>query len=75
MNYKDRLMQECKELVEKVNKLHAFKGTEEFYKLDRANKDLLYAQSRIMDEYIQILGKRMELAGIDSFYEFKENGK
>lgn len=66
------LMQECKDLVEKANKLHAFKGTEEFYKLPREHKDLLYKQSRLMDEYIQILGKRMELSKVTDFYDFKE---
>lgn len=62
-----RLKQECKELIEKVNKLNSFKATEEFYKLPRIQKDLMYEQSRLMDRYIQILGHRMELLNVNDF--------
>lgn len=66
------IKEECKALIKKANKLHEFKGTEDFYKLPREHKDLIYQQSRLMDEYIQVLGKRMELLKITNFYEFKE---
>lgn len=66
-NIKEELKLECKDLIEKVNKLNTFKGTIEFYKLPRESKDLLYEQSRLMDRYIQILGKRMELLEIKDF--------
>jgi hypothetical protein len=37
--------------------------TQKFVDLDRQNKDLLYKQSRLMNEYLQILGQRIELLG------------
>tara|TARA_R110000765_G_scaffold158410_1_gene261946 strand:+ start:25 stop:246 length:222 start_codon:yes stop_codon:yes gene_type:complete len=59
----DRLLVETQELAEKTNKLNDFMRTNSFVKLDRENKDLLYTQSRLMNEYVQILGKRLELLG------------
>lgn len=67
MDYKDRLKQETKDLVEKHNKLHEFMGTKEFYRLSRKKKKLLYKQFRIMNEYIEVLGERMELEGINDY--------
>jgi len=64
---KIRLKEETKELIIKINKLHTFFGTKEFYELDRSNKDLLYKQFRIMNKYIQVLGQRMELLNIKDF--------
>ena len=61
------IKKECKDLIEKSDKLHSFFSTGEFYQLDRENKDLLYNQFRLMNEYIQVLGKRMELLGVDDF--------
>lgn len=37
--------------------------TQKFVDLDRENKDLLYKQSRLMNEYLQVLGQRIELIG------------
>jgi len=37
--------------------------TQGFVDLDRQNKDLLYTQSRLMNEYLQVLGQRIELLG------------
>ena len=37
--------------------------TQNFVDLDRQNKDLLYKQSRLMNEYLQILGQRLEILG------------
>jgi hypothetical protein len=37
--------------------------TQSFVDLDRQNKDLLYTQSRLMNEYLQVLGQRLEILG------------
>lgn len=58
-----RLKEEAKELAVKTNKLNDFMRTQQFVDLDRENKDLLYSQSRLMNEYLQVLGKRIELLG------------
>lgn len=59
----DRLLDEARELANKTNKLNDFMRTQSFVDLDRENKDLLYSQSRLMNEYLQVLGKRLELLG------------
>lgn len=59
----DRLLIEAQELASKTNALNDFMRTQSFVDLDRENKDLLYSQSRLMNEYLQILGKRIELLG------------
>ena len=58
----DRLLIEEQELATKTNALNEFMRTQKFVDLDRQNKDLLYKQSRIMSEYLQILGQRIELS-------------
>ena len=65
--FKERLKQECKELIVKKEKLNSFMQTKEFYDLSRAKKRLMYKQMRIMFEYIEVLGERMELEGIEDF--------
>jgi len=60
-SYQERLVSETKDLAEKLNKLNGFMQTKKFYELPRNKKDLLYEQSRIMSEYLQVLGKRLEL--------------
>ena len=60
-DFKKRLLEEAQELAVKTNKLSDFMRTPSFINLDRENKDLLYSQSRVMSEYLQILGKRLEL--------------
>ena len=62
-DFKERLKTEAQELAEKINKLNDFMRTQTFVDLDRKNKDLLYAQSRLMNEYLQILGQRLEFLG------------
>lgn len=59
----DRLLIEAQELAIKTNALNDFMRTQKFVELDRQNKDLLYKQSRLMNEYLQILGQRIELLG------------
>lgn len=64
-DFKLRLLNETKELVEKFKKLKAFFDTETFTKLPRPKKRLLYRQLRVMSEYIEILGERLELEEIE----------
>lgn len=66
----DRLLIEAQELAAKTNALNDFMRTQAFVDLDRQNKDLLYKQSRLMNEYLQILGHRIELLG--EKFSFKE---
>lgn len=60
-----RLKEETLELAKKLNKLNIFMTKKDFYDLSRTNKDLLYEQSRVMNKYLQILGKRCELLEVD----------
>lgn len=59
----DRLLTEARELAVKTNALNDFMRTQAFIDLDRENKDLLYKQSRLMNEYLQVLGQRLEILG------------
>ena len=65
MDFKTRLLEETRELAIKLNKLNEFMASDKFIELDRENKDLLYEQQRTMSTYLQILGKRLELLGIE----------
>ena len=60
---KTRLLAETQETAARLNKLNAFMASDAFPKLPRVDKDLLYQQQRVMSEYVQILGKRLERAG------------
>ena len=62
-SFYDRLLIEAQELANKTNALNDFMRTQGFIDLDRQNKDLLYKQSRLMNEYLQILGQRLEILG------------
>jgi hypothetical protein len=59
----ERLLSEARELAVKTNALNDFMRTQNFVDLDRQNKDLLYKQSRLMNEYLQVLGQRLEILG------------
>ena len=59
----ERLLVEAQELAVKTNALNDFMRTQAFVDLDRQNKDLLYKQSRLMNEYLQVLGQRLEILG------------
>ena len=61
--FRERLLTEAQELAVKVNALNDFMRTQTFVDLDRQNKDLLYKQSRLMNEYLQVLGQRLEILG------------
>ena len=60
---KARLLIETQEIAGRLNKLNTFMADPAFPKLLRKDKDLLYAQQRVMSAYVQILGKRLERAG------------
>jgi uncharacterized membrane-anchored protein len=62
-SFYDRLLIEAQELATKTNALNDFMRTQAFVDLDRQNKDLLYTQSRLMNEYLQVLGQRLEILG------------
>lgn len=62
-SFYDRLLLEAQELATKTNALNDFMRTQGFVDLDRQNKNLLYKQSRLMNEYLQILGRRLEIVG------------
>ena len=62
-SFYDRLLIEAQELATKTNALNDFIRTQAFVDLDRQNKDLLYTQSRLMNEYLQVLGQRLEILG------------
>jgi hypothetical protein len=68
----ERLLKEAQELAVKTNALNDFMRTQDFVDLDRQNKDLLYKQSRLMNEYLQVLGQRLEILG--KKFSFKEGG-
>lgn len=61
--YQERLLEETRQTATRLNKLNTFMAGDVFPKLQRVEKDLLYSQQRIMSEYVQILGKRLELEG------------
>jgi len=69
-SFYDRLLVEAQELSTKTNALNDFMRTQGFGDLDRQNKDLLYTQSRLMNEYLQVLGQRLEILGAK--FKFKE---
>ena len=60
---KARLLEETRETAGRLNKLNTFMAGDVFPTLARADKDLLYEQQRVMSQYVQILGKRLERAG------------
>jgi len=62
---KSRLLAETQETAGRLNKLNVFMATDAFPKLPRPEKDLLYSQQRVMSEYVQILGKRLEMVSVD----------
>lgn len=62
-SFYNRLLIEAQELAIKTNALNDFMRTQAFIDLDRQNKDLLYKQSRLMNEYLQVLGQRLEILG------------
>lgn len=65
LTYQERMVKEARELADKIHKLEDFMRTDKFYNLIRSKKDLMYEQLQAMLTYIHVLGKRLELEGID----------
>lgn len=70
----DLLVVETKDLAKKINELQNFMRTVFFYKMPRLEKDLLYDQMKAMLDYLQVLGKRIEIAN-DKNREERERDK
>lgn len=66
-NYKERLIEEQKELKEKVFKLTEFMNSEDYYKLSPNNRLVLKNQKIAMDLYLQVLNMRV-FEDIDKIY-------
>ena len=58
-DYKERLIEEQKELKEKVSKLVEFMNSEEYYRLSPNNRLVLKNQKIAMDLYLQVLNMRV----------------
>ena len=57
--FQERLIQEQKELQEKIDRLADFTGSTEFYEISSIDKQLLFDQFKIMNQYNTILKIRM----------------
>lgn len=57
--WQERLMTERLDLVTKVEKIHAFMGTKEFFGLDSLDKWHIQRQHLAMREYLDVLGYRI----------------
>ena len=58
-DWKERLLQERKELDDKLVKFRYFLKTDEFMNLDYRDKVLLRKQNHAMTEYLDILAQRI----------------
>ena len=59
----ERMVEEYKELSERLKKLIAFIKTDKFAELKKEQRDLLEEQRDAMSQYKRILGKRIETNG------------
>lgn len=66
-NYKERLIEEQKELKDKLSKLTEFMNSEDYYKLSPNNRLVLKNQKIAMDLYLQVLNTRV-FEDIDKIY-------
>ena len=67
MENKEKLIEEQKELKEKVSKLTEFMNSEEYYKLSPNNKLVLKNQKIAMELYLQVLNTRV-FEDVDKIY-------
>jgi hypothetical protein len=67
MEIKEKLIEEQKELKEKVSKLTEFMNSEEYYKLSQNNRLVLKNQKIAMDLYLQVLNMRV-FENVDEIY-------
>jgi hypothetical protein len=61
MDFKQRLMDEKQQLDERTGKLGSFIDTEAFQKIDPRQQELLRCQYSVMQSYVDILERRIEL--------------
>ena len=66
-DYKERLIEEQKELKEKVSKLTEFMNSKDYYKLSPNNRLILKNQKIAMDLYLQVLNTRV-FEDVDKIY-------
>lgn len=59
----NRMVEEYRELSERLKKLIAFTKTDKFVELDKEQRDLLLEQEDAMLRYKKVLGKRIETNG------------
>ena len=70
---KQRLIAETRKAAKRMNRLNKFMASDDFPKLDRIDKDLLYEQQRTMSTLLQIYGKRIERMGATFSHEKPED--
>ena len=63
MSFAARMRKEHTDLAEKLNKLHAFRGSAEFAALTPEEQHLLVIQASAMGQYLYVLAARIELSG------------
>lgn len=59
--HQQRVVDEKNELGERLEKLLAFIGTDSYKELPEKDKELLFFQSQIMEDYFEVLEQRIEL--------------
>lgn len=60
-DFKSRLVDEFEQLIERVQKLESFMGTEKYEEIDEIHQELLVEQHEHMTGYISVLMQRLEL--------------
>lgn len=58
--HQQRVVDEKNELGERLTKLLAFIGTDLYKSLPEEDKELLFFQSQIMEDYFEVLEQRIE---------------
>ena len=58
-NFSERLINEKRDLQEKLSKLNDFLNTQKFNELSQEQKNLLTIQSKAMDTYLHCLESRL----------------
>jgi len=60
-DWQQRVVDEHRELKDKLDKLRAYRASPEYLKLDTVNSKCLEWQQRAMAEYLAILARRIDL--------------
>ena len=58
-DFLERLIEEERQLAEKLDKLKKFKVSDSFHSLNEENRQLLFIQSNIMEAYLTVLNRRI----------------